>query len=436
MRTNQGGDGVANLLTEHRTGPAAERDGVRSGATTPPRGSWRLLVDRDFGSFFWGKLFAASSLYLHALVASLAIFSATRSTAAVALVAVAQFAPQLALAPAAGAWSDRGRVGPQIVLGRLLCALGSGGLAAWWVLSPGLQGWAQAWVVVAASTAVGLGLVIGGPAMQSVPPLLVRRDELPTAMALNTAPMTIGRIVGPIAGAVIVEVAGFVPALAIAAAGQLVFAAAMLAVRLPARPAGTATHEHADTIAGALRHVRGDRPLLLLLLLVVCLGVGSEPVTTMAPALIAGLGGGPGAVGYLTAGFGCGALVGIVASSTMARRARHEKLAPAAVAVLALGVVGCGLAPGLLLAVAATVLAGAGFIVASSSTSTLIQLRVPAELRGRVMALWLMAFVGSRPLAAVTAGVIADLVSVTVACLIVATTLLAVVVVCRPARLT
>lgn len=409
------------------------REHAPDGTERAPRGGWRLLVTRDFGGFFWGKLVSASGLYLHTLVAGLVVFGATGSTVAVGLVAAAQFAPQLLLAPVAGAWADRGRVGPQIVVGRVLCALGSGALAVWWWSGAGpATGWGAAWPVIAASLVVGLGLVVGGPAMQSVPPLLVARADLPTAMALNTAPMTVGRIAGPAGGAVLVTALGDAPALVVAAAGHGVFALAMAVVRVPRvevgpEPAGRG-------LTAGLQRIRADRPLALLLLAVAAVGFGSEPIMTLAPTIGERLGG-VTAVGALTSGFGCGAAAGIVLGAVLARRARHEVVTPLALGGMALGVAACGVAPTVPLVVAAAVTAGTAFILASSSTGTLIQLRTPADVRGRVMAVWMMGFVGSRPLSALLTGGLADRFTPAAACLVVASVLVVVGLVCRPAAL-
>ena len=81
-------------------------------------------------------------------------------------------------------------------------------------------------------------------------------------------------------------------------------------------------------------------------------------------------------------------------------------------------------------------LAGLGFGWAMTGLSTVVQERAPEDLRGRIMALWLVGFVGSRPIAAVLLGGTADLVSVQVAFAVAAVLTAVVVVLCRPSRLT
>src|SRR5699024_96905 len=152
---------------------------------------------------------------------------------AVGLVSVCQFAPQLLLTPLSGTMADRGHVWGQMLVGRILCGIGSLSLTVWFASRGIVDGWSGALPVLGASLIVGLGFVLGGPAQQSVIPRLVRPDELPTAMMLNTTPMTVARIAGPAVGAVVAGQIGAAPAFAIAAVTHLVFTAIIAVIRFP-----------------------------------------------------------------------------------------------------------------------------------------------------------------------------------------------------------
>jgi MFS family permease len=80
-------------------------------------------------------------------------------------------------------------------------------------------------------------------------------------------------------------------------------------------------------------------------------------------------------------------------------------------------------------------IAGLGFGWAMTGLATVVQERAPEVLRGRIMALWLVGFVGSRPIAAILLGGTADLISVQAAFAVAAALSAVVVVVCRPSRL-
>lgn len=120
----------------------------------PARGSLRLLVDPVFGPYFFGRLLSTAGIWIHNIVAAILAFQLTGSAFIVGLVSVAQFAPQLLFAPLSGALADRGDRRRQIVLGRVVAACGSGGLALWLAIY-GADEAPYAWPVILAALTVG-----------------------------------------------------------------------------------------------------------------------------------------------------------------------------------------------------------------------------------------------------------------------------------------
>ncbi|GAA1738790.1 MFS transporter [Luedemannella helvata] len=372
----------------------------------PNRTIGRLLTDRTFGALFWGKLLTSFGVFIHSIVAAVVVFEATGSAAAVALVTVAQFGPQLALTPLTGRWADTGSPTFQILLGRICCVVGSASVAVWLLLDDQLRGWAVAVPVLVGSLLVGIGFSIGGPAMQSIVPAIVTPEELPRAMTLNTLPMMVARIAGPAVGAIVATRIGPAPAFASSAATHAVFALFVLVARFPPPEAPPPRSDR--RVWAAVRHLRNDRVLGLALLAVTILGFGSDPSITLAPALSSLLTGDVALVGPLTFAFGCGAAAGLLVLLLALRWLEQRTLSLAGLVLLAAGLAGAGLARHELVAVVAFVVAGCGFGVGMASLSTHIQQRAPVHLRGRVMALWMVGFVGSRPLASVSLGLVTD----------------------------
>src|SRR5690606_15391845 len=169
----------------------------------PPRGTFGLIIDRQFGAIFWGKLLSGIGVWIQAIVAAIVVYAATDSALWVGLVSAAQFAPQLVLSPLSGKWADRGNIAFQLIVGRALTMAGAAFLTFWCWIDGDPQGYGGAVAVLFGSFVTGIGFVIGGPAQQSIIPLLIRPGELGIAMGLNSFPMTVARVVGPPAGAVI-----------------------------------------------------------------------------------------------------------------------------------------------------------------------------------------------------------------------------------------
>ncbi|KUI22151.1 MFS transporter [Mycobacterium sp. GA-1285] len=405
-------------------------------ATAPPqaRGALGLMFDPVFGALFWGKIFSVVAVWTHGIVAAIVMFDATRSALMVGMVGVVQFAPQLILSPTSGKWADTGNPARQILLGRVLCVAGSGFTAVWLFAEPAQHDISSAVPVLLGTLLVGFGFVVGGPAMQSIVPNLIRDGELSTAMALNSFPMTIGRIIGPAAGAYIAAHLGAGAAFGVSAILHLVFALFLLAVRFPAPPI-----RHADTdyrVRVALRYVWRDRPLFLALLAVTTVGLASDSSITLTPSLADELGGGARLVGTLSAVFGVGAAVGMAVLALLRGRIASQNVSAVGLMGLGFGCAVLAVAPAPTVAIVGFVLTGLGFGWAMTGLSTVVQERAPEPLRGRIMALWLVGFLGSRPIAAALLGGAADLFNVQVAFVVAVTFCVTAALWCRPAKLT
>ena len=395
----------------------------------PPRNAFRLLMDPAFGALFWGKLLSAAGVWTHNLVAAVVVFQATGSALMVGLLGVAMFVPQLVLNPLSGKWADRGDPIRQVMIGRVVCLVGSGTLAVWSAFSDDAQGLAAALPIIAASAVVGIGFVVGGPAMQSIVPSLLRPGELSIGMNLNTFPLTIARIGGPVLGAFALAHLGPTAAFAASASTHLAFIVMLLIVKFPRPKQHAAGTDY--RIRAALRYVWADKPLFLMLLGVTIVGFASDPSMTLAPSMAAELGGGATLVGYLTAAFGVGAALGLVLQALVSARVTPGLTAAAGLWLMVLGTAGVAVSPWTAAVLASFAVAGCGFSWGMTGLSTLVQSRAPDEYRGRIMSLWLVGFLGSRPIAAALLGSTADLVSVRAAFLVAAVISAAVALLCR-----
>lgn len=390
----------------------------------------RLLADRTFGPFFWGKFTWSCAVWVHSIVAAIVVFELSGSALVVGITAAAQFVPQLLASPLAGKFADRGDKGRQILAGTAVSAIGC------IVAGAGLYAVptdAATILVVSATLVVGLGVAVTGPAGQAIVPSLVREGELAVGVELNTLPLTITRAVGPALGALIYLNFGAVAAFLAAAAGCMLYG---VAVQFTGRVVARRPEPGEDlTVRAALRFVWSDKRLLVLLLGIGAIGVGVDPSTTLAIPLAAGFGGGAGLVGQLTGFFGAGAAAGFAATAVLRRRRAQETLPSLGLSILAVGIGATAASPNPFLAMASFFVAGIGMTVALTSISTQVHLRTPDSYRGRVMALWMVAFLGSRPFAATTTGYLADVASVSTALLITATICAGAAIACRRPKL-
>ena len=383
---------------------------MRPNFSDPQRLSVRqLLIDRTFGPFFWGKLFSSTGNWIQNITSAVVVFSATGSPLATGLVSALQFAGPLLLSPLAGALTDRWNRRHLLMGGRAISATAAL-LLGLYVLSGGVE--TSVTPIYVGTTLLGVGLGISAPAMHALVPQLVNQRDLETAVALSTSTGNMARAVGPAIGTSILILAGPGAAyLTAAGAHSLYLIGLSLIVQRGLEPARRGPLGVLD----GFRHVVRERPLLKLLLSVVVLSVGADPVITLAPAIGSETLGSERWAGALATAFGLGAVagVGLVRRATESRGLRHTAIS--SLLVFGAGLVLAASTRLFPVIVAGFFIAGLGFLVSTASITTRIQRRIPERLRGRIMALWAMAFLGSRPFAALLNGSMAEFLSTRVA---------------------
>ncbi len=334
---------------------------------------------------------------------ALLIVALTGSGLGVSAVVLAEIVPVLLLAPLAGSLVDRlprVRVMVAADLSRVLLA---GVLAVW-----------HDHVAVAYAVAFGLsaGQVFFSPAAQSLLPSIVADDELLAANSgIWTAAVTAQIAVAPVAALVAVEI-GFGPAFAVNAVSFALSAAVLRGLREPER--ATTVHvrspfAHALDALSAL----GRIPLLKALAAGQFLAALSAGATSALLVVLAEerLGGGEG-YGLLVAGIGAGAALGPLLLLPRIEDPRRPLLVFGPYAVR--GLVDCVLvlATSVPLAAAALVVYGLSTSTGSVTFSSLVQSRVPADLRGRAFAGFDVLWQSGRMLSLLGGGLLADAVGI------------------------
>ncbi len=402
---------------------------IASAGGPPPRPVRMLLRDGTFAPYFWGQTLATLGAWIHNVATAILMWDLTRSTQWVAAITIGQFVPQMLLSPWSGGRADRSDRRRQLVMGTLVAGTGPA-LIAIWEAAVGFDRGLGPVVLVVAATVIGTGFAVSGPATQALLPSLVRRNELPSVVAVSSWPMTVARAAGPALGALLMVTVGAVGTFAVVAATQAVFAATM---HRRERETLVPADGHDPRVRAALTYLRGERPTAFLLVGVAVVGLGVDPVITLGPAVADRLGGAGDVVGLLASAFGLGAGIGFVLLPWVRRRQRLERMATAGLVLLAVGLAPLAVVPTVPAATLTLGLAGIGMALSLTGFTTAVQQRVPDALRGRVMAIWSVAFLGSRPVGAAISAGVADVSSEEAALVTAAALVLAGAVVSRPA---
>ena len=373
----------------------------RPEAATGPRAALRLIGDRNFGPYFVGNAASASGTWFQNLASALLIYRLTHSAFLLGVLNFCNFVPVLLLAPWAGSAADRFDRRRLLLTTQLASAALSGGLA---VLAWG--GLAGVWVVIAAAACLGIASAFSSPATQALIGELVPRRDLASAVGLNSMTYNLARAVGPALAGLSVHLLGIPASFAINAASYLLLVVGLLVVH-PA-PRRLAARGEAR-LRESLRLVR-ERPRLLgFLLIVSAVGFASDPVNTEAPAFARAFGVPADHVdtrsGFIVGAFGVGAVLAAFALTGRVAGSRRRMLLT--LTLLGCGVVAFSLVPWLWLGYVVVALAGVGYLASNVSATSRLQLEVPEHQRGRILALWSVAFLGLRPLASLADGAVA-----------------------------
>ena len=368
-----------------------------------PLAAWRVLRTRDFGPYFVGNALSASGTWFHSLAAALLVYRLTGSEFLLGVLAFSQFAAILALSPWAGGAADRFDRRRLLVVVQLAAVVLSATLALLAFLEL-----ATAWVVILFTLGLGVTSALASPAQLALVASLVPRRDLQTAVALNSMTFNLARALGPMLAALCVAKLGIPASFAVNAFSYLVLVGAVLVIRpRPQERSGS------PRLRESLDLLRRDPRLLGYLLVVAVVGYASDPVNTLAPAFAHEFGRPDTHAGFVIGAFGAGA---VTAALVVAGRAPGtRKTMATTLLVLGFGIAAFALSPWLPLAFVFLFVAGFGYLASNTAATTRLQLGVDESQRGRVMALWTVAFLGLRPLASLLDGALAAAAGVRVA---------------------
>ena len=376
---------------------------MRLHAVETLRRTFRSLSTRNYRIFIVGQVISLSGTWMQSVAQAWLVLRLTGSGTALGLVVALQFLPVLLLGPFGGVLADR------FPKRRLLVCTQAVAMAQ--ALTLGvleLTGAVELWMVFAMAAVFGLVTAVDNPARQTFVLEMVGRDNLTNAITLNSVVVNAARVVGPALAGVLIAVVGIGICFVLNAASYVAVIAALLLMRTSElNPAPTQERARGQLRAG-LAYVRATPELLVPLLMMAIIGTLSYEFQVILPLVAERtFGGGAGTYGTLTSAMGVGAVVGGLATAGRSGAPGNDALVRAAVvfgAVILLAAV----APFLWLEVVVLVGVGAASINVLATGNTTLQLRAAPEMRGRVMALWAVAFLGTTPVGGPIIGFIGE----------------------------
>jgi MFS family permease len=357
---------------------------------------------RNYRLYFTAQLISVSGTWMQTVAQAWLVLHLSGSGVDLGIVVGLQFLPMLLFGPVGGLVADR--VNKRHLL---YFTQAAGGLLALVLGCLVVSDVVQLWQVYVLATLLGVVNVFDNPARQTFVMEMVGRDDLPNAVSLNTVVMNASRVVGPAIGGVVIVVFGLGVCFFINAVSYVAVLIGLSLMRTRELHPTEQVARAKGQIRDGFRYVWRTPSLRNTLLAIALIGIFAYNFTvTLALLAKVTFHGGAGTYSLLTSCMGIGAVLGGLVA---AHRARPT---PRLLQVLALVfgalLAAVALAPTLITAAVLIVFMGAasiGFIATANAT---LQLSADPAMRGRVMALYAMAFLGTTPIGAPLVGAIAQ----------------------------
>lgn len=247
------------------------------------------------------------------------------------------------------------------------------------------------WLLLLLTFLIGCGAAFNGPAWQASVADMVPRDDLPSAVALNSMGFNVARSAGPAVGGLIVAAAGAAMAFAINAISYLGIIGVLARWRLPAEERTLPRERLGTAILAGVRYVAMSPNLKSTLLRGLVFGIGASALMALMPLIARDLvAGGSVTYGLLLGSFGAGAVGGALLAHRLRQRASNEAIVRIAVLAFAAAAVATAFSPWLPLTMAVQLLSGAGWVLALSTFNVTVQTSAPRWVVGRALSLYQM----------------------------------------------
>jgi MFS family permease len=376
-------------------------------ASPPPRtrlaAAFRALRHRNFRLFFSGQLISLVGTWIQMVAQYWLIYKLTGSALLLGTLGFVSQIPIFLLSPLGGLVADRWprqRVVIATQASAMVLALTLAGLT--------LTGHIQVWELFFLETLLGVVHAFDIPARQSFFIEMVGRDDLLNAIALNSTMFNGARVAGPAIAAILVALIGVGWCFFANGVSYIAVIAGLLMMHVDNSPIAAGLASPFEKLREGFHFVEHTRPILALLLLVGLTSLVAMPFTVLMPVFADRiLHGGVSTYGMLMGAVGVGAMIGAMLIAMREEVRGLGKIVSTASITLGTSLILFSASRILWLSLIVLVGVGVSMMMQATSTNTLIQAMVPDHLRGRVMSVYSMMFIGMAPLGSLFAGAIA-----------------------------
>ena len=354
--------------------------------------TFRALHNRNYRLFFFGQMASLIGTWMQTVALGWLVYEMTKSPTQIGLITAVQFVPTLLGSIHGGLIADRFDKRSILVGTQVAFAVQAGvltGLAVAHATSLG--------VLYALAIVQGCISTIDNPTRQAFVAEMVGMDELTNAVGLNSAMFNMARILGPAIGGVLIDWVGTTTCFAINTVSFVAVIGGLLAMRPTELYAVPRASRDKGALRAGLRYAWEEPTLRLVLGMILVIGTLAMNFQVVLPVVAkAVFHGTAGTYGFLSAVMGLGSLGGALVAASRARPT--PRLLAASAAAFGVAMLLDAVAPTLGFELAALALTGATSITFMATANATLQLTSRPEMRGRVMAIYMLFFLGSTPI--------------------------------------
>ncbi len=362
----------------------------------------RALRHRNFQLFFGGQLLSLTGTWMQTTAQAWLVYRMTKSALLLGSVGFASQIPVFLVAPIGGITADR-RNRQHLVIATQTASMILAGILAWLTIS----GRVQVWHIFVLAALLGVVNAFDIPGRQSFLVDMVGKEDLMNAIALNSSMFNGARVIGPAIAGILVARIGEGWCFAANAISYIAVIVGLLLMKVQSPPRASKQSPIEDIIEG-FRWVNQTKVIRALLLLIGLVSLVGMPYTVLMPVFADQiLHGGARELGILMGATGVGALFGALTLAAKTGVTGLGRWVTITCATLGISLFLFSFSTSFWLSAALLLPAGYSMMLQMACSNTLIQTMVPDQLRGRVMSLYSMMFMGMAPFGAFFGGALA-----------------------------
>lgn len=366
------------------------------------RRTFASLRFRNYRLYFFSQIISFSGTWMQSIALSWLVLELTGSGTALGTVLAMQFLPTLLLAPIGGVLADRFEkrrliIGTQTAAGLLALTLG--------VIT--LTDVVELWMVYALAAGFGMVTALDNPSRQTFVMEMVGPEDVSNAITLNSVVVNAARVVGPAVAGVVIATAGVGECFVFNGASYAAVVIAMLLIRSDQLHPSQRTKRAPRQVRDGFRYVWSEPTLRTTIVMLVLIGTLTFEFSITLPMLAEfTFGAGPTGLAIMTSAMGAGAVIGGLAVAAAGPPTPQRLIAVAASFGLAVATI--AVMPVIELVYVTLPLVGVTSVSMIAWSNATLQLHSDPQMRGRVMALFSMALMGSTPIGGPIVGWVGD----------------------------